>query len=80
MLVAQGPVILYTLGLFIKPLSLEFGWDRASISAAGGNEARDRDALRQLMKEDGDEHHQTQARAHQERARDRHAIEERMEQ
>jgi hypothetical protein len=36
MLVAQGPVILYTLGLFIKPLNLEFGWHRASISAAGG--------------------------------------------
>src|SRR6201988_436502 len=36
MLVAQGPVILYTLGLFIKPLNLEFGWDRASICAAGG--------------------------------------------
>jgi MFS family permease len=36
MLVAQGPVTLYTLGLFIKPLNLEFGWDRASISAAGG--------------------------------------------
>src|SRR5207248_8687126 len=30
------PVILYTLGLFIKPLNQEFGWDRASISAAGG--------------------------------------------
>jgi MFS family permease len=36
MLVAQGPVILYTLGLFIKPLNQEFGWDRASISGAGG--------------------------------------------
>ena len=36
MLVAQGPVILYTLGLFIKSLNQEFGWDRASISAAGG--------------------------------------------
>ena len=36
MLVAQGPVILYTLGLFIKPLNQDFGWDRASISAAGG--------------------------------------------
>src|ERR1700736_645913 len=36
MVVAQGPVILYTLGLFIKPLNQEFGWDRASISAAGG--------------------------------------------
>src|SRR3984893_12400521 len=36
MLVAQGPVILYTLGLFIKPLNQKFGWDRASISAAGG--------------------------------------------
>ena len=36
MLVAQGPVLLYTLGLFIKPLNQEFGWDRASISAAGG--------------------------------------------
>src|ERR1700722_15203722 len=34
--VAQGPVLLYTLGLFIKPLNQEFGWDRASISAAGG--------------------------------------------
>ena len=32
---AQGPVW-YTLGLFIKPLNQEFGWDRASISAAGG--------------------------------------------
>src|ERR1700745_2241206 len=36
MLVAQGPVILYTLGLFIKPINQEFAWDRASISAAGG--------------------------------------------
>src|SRR5260370_36214380 len=36
MLVAQGPGVLYTLGLFIKPLNQEFGWDRASISAAGG--------------------------------------------
>src|SRR5258708_5271858 len=36
MFVAQGPVILYTLGLFIKPLNQEFGWDRANISAAGG--------------------------------------------
>src|SRR6202166_3904040 len=36
MLVTQGPVILYTLGLFIKPLNQDFGWDRASISAAGG--------------------------------------------
>jgi hypothetical protein len=36
MLVAQGPVILYTLGLFIKPLNQDFGWDCASISAAGG--------------------------------------------
>jgi len=36
MFVAQGPVLLYTLGLFIKPLHQEFGWDRASISAAGG--------------------------------------------
>src|SRR5258708_1878524 len=36
MLVAQGPVILYTLGLFIKPLNQDFGWDRASISVAGG--------------------------------------------
>jgi MFS family permease len=36
MFVAQGPVLLYTLGLFIKQLNQEFGWDRASISAAGG--------------------------------------------
>jgi len=36
MLVAQGPVILFTLGLFIGPISDEFGWDRANISLAGG--------------------------------------------
>ena len=36
MLVAQGPVIVFTLGLFIGPISNEFGWDRASISFAGG--------------------------------------------
>src|SRR5258705_10770511 len=36
MLVAQGPVILYTVGMFIKPRNQEFGPDRASISAAGG--------------------------------------------
>jgi MFS family permease len=36
MLVAQGPVIVFTLGLFIGPISDEFGWDRASISLAGG--------------------------------------------
>jgi len=27
MMLAQGPVILYTLGLFIKPLNQEFGWE-----------------------------------------------------
>jgi MFS family permease len=36
MLVAQGPVIVFTLGLFIGPVSDEFGWDRANISLAGG--------------------------------------------
>ena len=36
MLVAQGPVIIFTLGLFIGPISEEFGWDRANISLAGG--------------------------------------------
>jgi MFS family permease len=36
MLVAQGPVIIFTLGLFIGPISDEFGWDRANISLAGG--------------------------------------------
>jgi MFS family permease len=36
MLVAQGPVIVFTLGLFIGPISDEFGWDRANISLAGG--------------------------------------------
>jgi predicted MFS family arabinose efflux permease len=36
MLVAQGPVIIFTLGVFIGPISEEFGWDRANISLAGG--------------------------------------------
>jgi MFS family permease len=36
MLVAQGPVIVFTLGVFIGPISDEFGWDRATISLAGG--------------------------------------------
>lgn len=36
MLVAQGPMIIFTLGLFIAPISDEFGWDRANISLAGG--------------------------------------------
>jgi MFS family permease len=36
MLVAQGPIIIFTLGLFIGPISDELGWDRASISLAGG--------------------------------------------
>ena len=36
MLVAQGPVIVFTLGVLIGPISDEFGWDRASISLAGG--------------------------------------------
>ena len=36
MLVAQGPVVIFTLGLFIGPISDEFGWDRANISLAGG--------------------------------------------
>jgi len=35
MLVAQGPVIVFTLGLFMGPISDEFGWDRANISLAG---------------------------------------------
>jgi predicted MFS family arabinose efflux permease len=36
MLVAQGPIIVFTLGLFIGPISDELGWDRANISLAGG--------------------------------------------
>ncbi len=36
MLVAQAPVILFTFGVFIKPLSEEFGWDRAQLSGASG--------------------------------------------
>src|SRR5260370_22388897 len=36
MLVAQGPVILYTLGLFIKPLNQEFGGDGGGVWAGGG--------------------------------------------
>jgi MFS family permease len=36
MLVAQAPVILFTFGVFIKPLAQEFGWDRAQLSGASG--------------------------------------------
>src|SRR3984957_1427464 len=36
MFVAQGAGLFPPLGLFIKPLNQDFGWDRASISAAGG--------------------------------------------
>lgn len=36
MLVAQAPITLFTFGLFIKPLGVEFGWDRAQLSAASG--------------------------------------------
>jgi MFS family permease len=36
MLVAQGPIIVFTLGVFIGPISDEFGWDRANLSLAGG--------------------------------------------
>src|SRR5260370_21786118 len=39
MMVAQGTVILFSLGLYIKPRDQEFGRDRASISAAGGSAA-----------------------------------------
>jgi hypothetical protein len=34
--VCNGPIIVFTFGLFLKPVSQEFGWDRGTMSAASG--------------------------------------------
>ncbi|MGY4495255.1 MFS transporter [Pseudomonas sp. TE3610] len=32
MIVSQGPVLVFTFGIFMKPLSAEFGWSRSQVS------------------------------------------------
>jgi predicted MFS family arabinose efflux permease len=34
LVVCNGPVAMFTFGLFLKPISQEFGWDRGTMSAA----------------------------------------------
>lgn len=34
MIVSQGPVLVFTFGIFMKPLAAEFGWSRSQISLA----------------------------------------------
>lgn len=34
MIVSQGPVLVFTFGIFMKPLAAEFGWSRSQISFA----------------------------------------------
>lgn len=34
MIVSQGPVLVFTFGIFMKPLASEFGWNRSQISFA----------------------------------------------
>jgi MFS family permease len=34
LVVSQGPILFFTFGVFLKPISAEFGWDRATISSA----------------------------------------------
>jgi MFS family permease len=36
LVVGNAPIGLFSFGLFIKPMSAEFGWDRSTISAANG--------------------------------------------
>ncbi len=36
LVVCNGPVGLFTFGLFLKPIGQEFGWDRGTMSAASG--------------------------------------------
>jgi MFS family permease len=36
LVVCNGPVVAFTFGLFLKPISQEFGWNRGTMSAAGG--------------------------------------------
>jgi MFS family permease len=35
LIVCNGPVVAFTFGLFLKPISQEFGWNRGAVSAAG---------------------------------------------
>lgn len=34
MIISQGPVLVFTFGIFMKPLSAEFGWSRSQVSLA----------------------------------------------
>lgn len=34
LVVCNGPVVAFTFGLFLKPISQEFGWNRAAMSVA----------------------------------------------
>jgi predicted MFS family arabinose efflux permease len=36
LVVCNGPVGLFTFGVFLKPITAEFGWDRGTMSAASG--------------------------------------------
>jgi len=36
LVVCNGPMVVFTFGLFLKPVSHEFGWDRGTMSAASG--------------------------------------------
>src|SRR5580704_10981087 len=36
LVVCNGPVGLFTFGVFLKPITEEFGWDRSTMSAASG--------------------------------------------
>ena len=36
LVVCNGPVGLFTFGVFLKPITEEFGWDRGTMSAASG--------------------------------------------
>jgi predicted MFS family arabinose efflux permease len=36
LVVCNGPVALFTFGVFLKPITAEFGWNRGTISAASG--------------------------------------------
>ena len=35
LVVCNGPVVAFTFGVFLKPISQEFGWNRGTMSAAG---------------------------------------------
>ena len=40
LVVCNGPVALFTFGLFLKPVSQEFGWNRGAMSAASASMVR----------------------------------------